>query len=207
MLGRVQCSWLTTRIPSSRKWAIPRMCSPVEDKRCGHVNQEKVIPWVYSTGRGPALHHLPLPRRPGLAVGLLSVLSLPAWKAVSRGAGRGLCPWPRFFDLLSSGTVVQRVCVTLRVYALFCDLQPGLSLSSWSCWLFLEVVFLALHAAVEHRFFFFVFLFLCSWWSVLVLPLSWGPQRSGRASDELRTASSSRICGTVFIRRLERSML
>ena len=55
-------------VPFSRKWAIPRMCSPVEDKRCGHVNQEKVIPRVYSTGRGPALHHLLLPRRPGLAV-------------------------------------------------------------------------------------------------------------------------------------------
>ena len=96
MLGRVQCSWLTTRIPSSRKWAIPGMCSPVEDKRCGHVNQEKALPRVYSTGRGPALHHLLLPRRPGLAVGLLSVLSLPAGKAASRGAGRGLSPWPRF---------------------------------------------------------------------------------------------------------------
>ena len=65
---------------------------------------------------------------------------------------------------------------------------------------------MALCAAVEHRFF-FVFLFLCCWWSVLVLPLSWGPQRSGRPSGELRRASSSRICGTVFIRRLERSMV
>ena len=55
-----------------------------EDMRCGHVNQEKVLPRVCSTGRGPALHHLLLPRRPGLAVGLLSVLSLPAWKAVSQ---------------------------------------------------------------------------------------------------------------------------
>ena len=40
------------------------MCSPVEDERSGHMTQEKVIPRVYSTGRGPALIQyllLPIP--------------------------------------------------------------------------------------------------------------------------------------------------
>ena len=119
------------------------------------------------------------------------------------------------FDLVSScgqvhlrrGAVVQRVCVALRVCALFCDLGPGLHLSSWSCWLFFGSLFSWRCARPLSFASFFVFFFLCCWWSVLVLPLSWGPQRSGRASDELRTASSSRICGSVFIWRLERSML
>ena len=50
------------------------------------MNQEKVIPRVYSTGRGPALQHLLLPRRPGQAIGFLTVLILLAGKAASRGA-------------------------------------------------------------------------------------------------------------------------
>ena len=57
VFGRVQCPWLTFVSFLPGDGAIPRMCSRVEDERCGHVNQEKVIPRMYSTGRGPALIH------------------------------------------------------------------------------------------------------------------------------------------------------
>ena len=143
--------------------------------------------------------------RPGLAIGIPLVLSLPTGKAASRGAGRGQCPWPRF-DLLTSCSQVYlrrgywhsgttRMCHFSGLCSLLRSPWFWVSVFSWRC---------ARPLSFASSFF---FPFSCSWWSVLMLPLSWGPQCSGRASDELRTASSSRTCGSFFIRRLERCML
>ena len=95
---------------------------------CNLMNQEKVIPRVYSTGRGPALIQYQQLPSTELAIGIPTVWSLPSKEAVSRGAGSGQCLWTRFDLLLSCSQVYLRrrywrsglrLCVFLSVLCSF----------------------------------------------------------------------------------------
>ena len=124
--------------------SVPRWACRVGKRRLRFSNQDKESshgcssawvgsPSVFTRCPRRGYQRVPLPRRPGLAIGFPSCVELAGWESSVQGAGRGQCPWPRF-DLFFSCSQEYLLCwnacsgilaiVLLRVCSLSCGALP-----------------------------------------------------------------------------------